>query len=353
MTVCVKDEADILDAQLAFHLNAGVDFVIATDTGSTDGTVEILERYRQAGVLELRVDHSQPFRLGDQRTTMARAAATEFGADWVINSDADEFWWPRGHDLKTVLDALPARYGVVMGLWRPFVPVPDDGSPFYERMTARFAPSHPVNDPTSKFRPNTKVAHRADAEVIVGRGNHTSVDSRHQLLRGWYPIEILHFPFRSSEQVAVKSVKSDTHFGPKRGGYLRRLASETQAQAGDNVLDGMAIDPEALEEGLAAGVLIRDVRLRDALGSIADPSTGRFALPGGHRPGLTLTPPSIVEDALFAADVAVLGDASIVRTQRQLDDLNRRLQLLEERPAVRLERRLRGLVRQAARRRDG
>ncbi len=71
---------------------------------------------------------------------MARAAAIEFGAEWVINSDADEFWWPRGHDLKTVLDALPARYGVVMGLWRPFVPVPDDGSPFYERMTARFAP---------------------------------------------------------------------------------------------------------------------------------------------------------------------------------------------------------------------
>ncbi len=351
MTLCVKDEGDILDAQLAFHLNAGVDFVIATDTGSTDATVEILERYRQAGVLDLRHDHSQPFRLGDQRTRMARAAATEFGADWVINSDADEFWWPRGYDLKSVLDALPVRYGVVTGLWRPFVPVADDGSPFYERMTARLAPSHPINDPTSKFRPNTKVAHRADPQVTVGRGNHTSVRSQHHLLRGWYPIEVLHFPFRSPEQLAVKSVKSDTHAGAKRGGYLRRLASEADAQSGDDVFGGMVVDVRTLDEGLASGVLVRDLRLRDALRSVADPQSGRFALPSDDRPALALAPPSIVDDATFAAEVAVLGEANLFRAVRRLDDLERRVHALEGDPALRVSRSLRSLLQRALPRR--
>ena len=49
MTLLVRNEADIVDAQIAFHLHAGVDFVIATDNGSDDGTVEILERYERAG----------------------------------------------------------------------------------------------------------------------------------------------------------------------------------------------------------------------------------------------------------------------------------------------------------------
>ena len=50
MTLLVRDEADIVDAQIAFHLAAGVDFVIATDNRSEDGTTDVLERYEQMGV---------------------------------------------------------------------------------------------------------------------------------------------------------------------------------------------------------------------------------------------------------------------------------------------------------------
>ena len=60
-------------------------------------------------------------------TRMARLAATEHGADWVVNSDADEFWWPRGGDVAEVLAAVPGRFGVVRGMWRQFVPRPGDG----------------------------------------------------------------------------------------------------------------------------------------------------------------------------------------------------------------------------------
>src|SRR5262249_30641847 len=158
----------------------------------------------------------------------------------------------------------------------------------------------------------------------VGRGNHTSVGSRHELLPGWYPVEVLHFPFRSSDQLAVKSVKSDTHAGPKRGGYLRRLASEAAAPGSDDAFEAQVVEPEEVQHGLEAGVLVRDERLRDALRAIREPGSGRFRLPAADWAGLTLQAPSIVDDAQFAADVAVLGEANMVRAQRRMDDFERR-----------------------------
>ena len=106
--------------------------MIATDNASCDGTTEILERYERAGHLRLLREPGDQVRQAEWVTRMARLAATEHDADWVINSDADEFWWPRGGSLKDVLAAVPARYGVVRGCWRHFLPVPT---------TARSSPS--------------------------------------------------------------------------------------------------------------------------------------------------------------------------------------------------------------------
>jgi hypothetical protein len=38
MTLLVRDEADIVDEHISFHLAAGVDFIVASDNGSSDGT---------------------------------------------------------------------------------------------------------------------------------------------------------------------------------------------------------------------------------------------------------------------------------------------------------------------------
>ena len=122
MTLLARDEADVVDAQIAFHLHAGVDFVVATDNRSEDGTTEILERYQRAGRLHLLREPGDDMRQDEWVTRMARLAATDFGADWVLNADADEFWWPRGGSLKDVLALVPERYGLVRGCWRHFLP---------------------------------------------------------------------------------------------------------------------------------------------------------------------------------------------------------------------------------------
>ena len=51
MTLLVRDEADIVSSNIDFHLNHGVDFIIATDNLSVDGTTDILRAYERHGVL--------------------------------------------------------------------------------------------------------------------------------------------------------------------------------------------------------------------------------------------------------------------------------------------------------------
>ena len=137
MTLLVRDEADVVDAQIAYHLDAGVDFVIATDNRSQDGTTEILERYERDGALHLIREPGDDLRQSEWVTRMARLAATDFGADWILNADADEFWHPRGGSFEELFAAVPERFGAVRGAWRTFVPRPDDGRFFAERMIAR------------------------------------------------------------------------------------------------------------------------------------------------------------------------------------------------------------------------
>src|SRR3954466_12665634 len=194
MTLLARDEADVVDENPKFHLNPGVDFVIAMDNLSQDGTTEILESYAKTGELHLIRQDSEYLRQADWITEMGRMAASTFGADWVVHSDADEFWWPRGESLKDVLASIPARYGVVRALLRHFVPRPAGDDDFAERMTVRTSTAAPINDPRSLYRPNLKVIHRADPTVTVSIGTQRLVDSPLVPLRGWYPIEFFHFP---------------------------------------------------------------------------------------------------------------------------------------------------------------
>lgn len=48
-SLSVKDEVERIETSIA-HLRAiGVDVIVACDMGSTDGTLDILERYRSDG----------------------------------------------------------------------------------------------------------------------------------------------------------------------------------------------------------------------------------------------------------------------------------------------------------------
>jgi hypothetical protein len=334
LTVLARDEADVIDAQVAFHLNAGADFVIATDNNSRDGTTEILEAWERTGSLRLIREPAEGLRQGEWVTRMARLAAREHGADWVINTDADEFWWPRGGSLKDVLAAVPERYGIVEAFWRSFVPRPDDGSFFAERMTARLSQHAPINDPTSFYRPVIKVAHRGDPDVTVARGNHALASVGFVPLPTWHPIEVLHFPLRSRAQwmrkVELQGVAFTRHIERSGTGY--HLKGYDALQSGRIVQqhDSLVVGDGALEEGLRDGSLVIDTRLRDALRALRSDSVGRaFALPSERDGGLSFPMPDAADEVAYAAEAAALDESYAVRVQRQLDGLEQRLLSLE------------------------
>jgi hypothetical protein len=323
VTVLARDEADVIDAQVVFHLNAGADFVVATDNNSRDGTTEILERYERDGVLHLIREPAEGLRQGEWVTRMARLAASDFGADWVINADADEFWWPRGGSLKDMLEAVPGEYGIVRGFWRSFVPRPDDGQPFAERMTVRLSQQAPINDPTSFYRPVIKVAHRADPHVVVARGNHALAVSPFRTLTTWHPIEVLHFPLRSRAQwmrkVELQGEAFTKHIERSGTGYHLKGYDALQSGRIEQQHDSLVVDEDAVSRGLADGTLVVDTRLRDAL----------RALSAGTP--LTFPAPTEVDEAEYAVETAVLEESYVIRAQRQLDSLEQRLQALEGR----------------------
>jgi hypothetical protein len=334
LTLLARDEADIVDAQIAFHLHAGVDFVVATDNRSQDGTAEILERYERAGLLLLLREEGDDMRQDEWVTRMARLAAAELGADWVINADADEFWWPRSGSLKDVLSAVPKRYGVVRGCWRHFLPRPWTDPFFAERMTVRLcAPAHP-GDKATIFHAHQKVAHRADPEVSIEPGNHDARSPRLAPLRGWHPLEVLHFSLRSSEQLGRKAVRdwvgwTQNPYGPT---LHQELAYEAQ-KAGrlDEYYGSFVVSHEALARGLVDGSLALDTRLRDALRAISTPGEERrFVLPEDGRARLSFPQPGVADDAVYASEAAVLADIDgVVRAEHRVDVLEERLASLE------------------------
>jgi len=342
MTLLARDEADVIESWLSYHLNAGADFVVATDNRSEDGTTEILDRYARDGHVHLIREDGEDLRQDAWVTRMARLAATDFGADWVINSDADEFWWPRGASLAHVLDAIPPRYGTVGAFLRTFAPRPDSDGTFAERLTVRFSALAPINDPASLFKPIRKVIHRAHPEIRLSRGNHAVIDSPFAPLRGWFPIEVLHFPLRSVEQCEHKARLQGSawrHIDRTPTAYHAQMFEALETGRIADYYESLVVSDMEVERGVEAGRLVVDTRLRDALRHVERSSSP-----------LEFSTPTLVDEATYAVEAAVLGEADVVRLQRRLDTLEHRLASVEQGLPNRIYRKLAGPAKRALRR---
>ena len=307
-TLVVRDEADIVDDQIAYHLNAGVDFVIASDHESPDGTTEILESYARDGVPAPDRRCAGEMRDGPWRTRMARLAATEYGADWVINTDADEFWMPRDGTLKDVLAAVPERRTVSSSRSAGTSSRdPTTVRSFAERMTVRVVAAG------GDQRSDEPVPAASEGGPPRGPGDHGQLRLAHRrraarwrALHNWHPADVLHFPFRSLAQWENKGVAAGA--GRQAARAVRHRASGAGERDGAPIATARSSSTTRRSSGgCATGSLVVDTRLRDALRAL------------GACRSTTRADPSRRRAAVRRA--SAVRDADLVRLQRYLDGL--------------------------------
>lgn len=311
MTLVVRDEVDVIETWLRYHLALGVDLVLATDHRSVDGTQDVLDAAARDGRVVVLREESDVLRQAEWVTRMSRLAATEHGADWVIPSDADEFWWPRGASVHELLGAVPSRFGVVRGLMRHFV-LREGDAPFHERMTVR---ARPTADLTSLYHAQMKIAHRAVPDADVSVGNHEVAGSGLRVVREWLPFEVLHFPVRDRRQLEEKFLRRRTS---PDGQHIVRAIELLSDGRGDLLLEAAGVRDDELERGLRDGTLVSDTRFRTALRTLAEAG----ALP--------VETPSVRDDADLAEDahVALEHDSAWI-AERRCAELEQRVALLE------------------------
>ena len=347
MVVVVRDEADVVDAHIAFHLNAGVDFVVATDHASTDGTSDVLESYARDGYLR-RISEAGEARDAGWRASMARLAIDEHGADWVLDSEADEFWLPRAESIKDVLVAIPPRYGIVQGLVRVFLPRPDDAGRFFaERLTVRRKLFDIREDESmGKLDWALRPIHRAAQNMAVGAERDVLLDGRVPL-RAWYPVEVLRYPLRSLEQAESRVVGRSGPTGP-RSRIEQELFAAYHAGAVEERWAGLVLDEDEVRLGMEAGSLVVDTRLFDAFARVQR-ATGSeapgFSLPKQGSSSLGLPTPTVVDDVAYAGECAAVREVDFEPLQDRISELEQRIAALEARFWPRVRHRMTRLLR--------
>ena len=216
----VRNEVDIVGEVVRHLRRQGVDHVVISDHGSTDGTRELLEQLSADDPhVHLVLDVEPVFYQSEKITYLARRA-WRAGADWVIPFDGDEFWFARDVPVADFLRATGDD--VVFGAFHHMVKT----SPGVAGPDATY-----LLDPVPAFP--SKVAFRSHPLAVVIPGNHDVA----RVGRRGHGLYVAHAQYRDPEQVARKL---------RQG--MAAAGATLDPLMGEHWRDGARLDDEVISE---------------------------------------------------------------------------------------------------------
>jgi len=208
MTLLVKDEADILERNLIFHKAMGVDGFVITNNNSSDSTGDIIKKYEDKGwIVKSFLERGSDYQQVAWVDRMIRALQEEFSPDWIINADADEFWYPQSGSLKNEISQTNANM-----IYCPLINMlpPKEG----DYINSTYAVNGCITDPEkfglarfNVYSPQIpKVIHRSAGYRLIAKGNHTADMEKRSKIQS-SDIQIFHYCIRGEQHFFNKLVK--------------------------------------------------------------------------------------------------------------------------------------------------
>jgi len=285
MTILVKDEIDIIEANIRTHAKLGVDAFVVMDNNSTDGTREKLDELAKEFEITI-IDEKGLYNQAKWMKKLSSTAKNKYNPKWVINNDADEFWIPK--DNRTLKEILDNTSGAVLTCQRYNMVLDESVSngnffdaeyhvhnPVYYRKETQLTQDYP-SIVLSKIGP--KVITDPKGLLIIRGGNHKALHLRnlwdywrsYDKIKRFPYIEVFHFVIRSWEQFEkhikirkrLLEDKKHVRMGPH---YRRWVKLYNEGRLKEEFENRIIFKNDAMEVFKRYGIVQRDTRIKDII----------------------------------------------------------------------------------------
>lgn len=260
MTLLVRNEEDIIRENIIYHSSQGVDNFIVMDNLSTDNTGKIIKELSRNIDVEYIYQFNDDYSQSEWVTEMARRAYSKDNADWVINSDADEFWVSKYGTLREFITRHSESYGILkLKRHNAVLKIKKDKNCTID--------AHPII--SSVFESNSfnniglplpgKCMHRATGSAWIAQGNHDVEGVAGSILDVDDEAYILHYPYREYEKYKEKILLGGAAYNRNKrisqtiGSTWRAHYNVLQTSSLDEFWNGMRHPSNELLIGLYEG----------------------------------------------------------------------------------------------------